>query len=98
MGRDLDISLESAEGTTVILTESNGGGGDNFTNTLFDDNAASSIESITSGDAPFTGSYRPQGLLADFNGEDANGTWSLSIVDGGVADTGSLTEWTLYIE
>ncbi len=95
---DLAISLESAEGTTVVLADSDGEDGNNFWDTLFDDNASSSIESTDSPDAPYTGSYRPQGLLSDFDGEDANGTWVLNVSDGGPGDTGSLVEWTLNIE
>ena len=53
---DLVIALTSPAGTTVTLANRNGGGGDNFTNTVFDDEAATSL---ASGAAPFTGSFMP---------------------------------------
>ncbi len=74
----LDITLESPEGTVVELTTDNGGYGDDYTSTRFDDDASTSI---TAGSAPFTGTYRPEGTLADFNGEDPDGDWILRVGD-----------------
>ena len=34
-------------------------------------------------------------MADDFNGEVADGTWILSIVDDTIGDRGSLTKWTL---
>ena len=92
---DLDIFLISPFGTQVELSTDNGGGNDNFTNTVFDDAAATSI---TAGAAPFTGSFRPEGLLSAFNGQDAFGTWTLRVTDDAGLDVGSLNSWGLDIE
>lgn len=57
---DLDIYLVSPGGQVLELSTDNGGGNDNFTNTVFCDNAATNI---TAGAAPFTGTFRPEGTL-----------------------------------
>ena len=56
---DLDIYLVHPDATVVELSTDNGSLGDNYVNTVLDDEAATSI---TTGSAPFTGSYRPEGL------------------------------------
>src|SRR5438046_1360848 len=53
---DMEISLISPNGTATVLTSGNGGSGDNYTNTCFDD---VSPTAISSGSAPFTGSFLP---------------------------------------
>ncbi len=90
---DLDIKLTSPLGTEVILTSGNGGSSDNYTDTLFDDEAGTSI---TSGSAPFTGSFAPEGMLSDFDGESSFGTWTLTISDTATGDGGSLNSWTIF--
>ncbi len=90
---DLDISL-TYDGTTVNLSSDNGGGGENYENTTFDDDASTSV---TSGSAPFNGTYRPEESLSDFNGKDANGTWTLNIYDDAGGDTGTLYSVTLSV-
>ncbi len=84
---DLDIFLQSPSGTVVALTLGNGGGADNYTDTIFDDDAATSI---TSGTAPFTGVFQPQGSLADFNDESAQGDWTLIVTDTAGGDGGTI--------
>lgn len=98
---DLDVKLIGPDGTEVILFEDVGGGGDNFTNTVLDDAAASSI---SSGSAPFTGSFTPQGSLSDFNGLQSQGDWTLSITDDYDSSTdtapdygGTLLNWSMKI-
>ncbi len=92
---DLDIFLIAPDGTTVELTTDNGGGGNNYTGTIFDDEAATSI---TAGTAPFTGSFQPEGLLSDLDGRGGEGTWTLEITDDAGADTGTLNSWSLTLE
>ena len=53
---DLNVFLIAPNGARIELTTGNGGGGDNYTNTVFDDEAATLI---SAGAAPFTGSFRP---------------------------------------
>jgi subtilisin-like proprotein convertase family protein len=91
---DLDIYIRSPAGTEVELSTDNGPGGDNYTNTVFDDAAATSI---TLGTAPFTGTFRPEGLLSTFNGQNANGTWTLRVYDDAGGDVGSLQGWSVTI-
>jgi subtilisin-like proprotein convertase family protein len=102
---DLQIFLIAPTGQILELATNVGGAGDNFTNTLFTDAA---ITRITSGGAPFTGSYLPEGSLATssggvtgtitsfagFQGLDPNGTWSLSVYDAFSVDTGTLLSST----
>ncbi|MEM1340157.1 MAG: HYR domain-containing protein [Bacteroidota bacterium] len=91
---DLDISLTSPSGTTVVLSNDNGGSGDNYTSTIFDDAGATSI---TAGSAPFTGTFSPEGNLSDFNGQDPSGTWTLSIFDDFTGDTGTLNSFSIEV-
>jgi subtilisin-like proprotein convertase family protein/subtilisin family serine protease len=92
---DLVVFLISPSGTRVELFSGVGGSGNNFTNTTLDDEAATSI---TNGTAPFTGSYRPVGLLSDFDGESPIGTWALEINDVLGLDMGTLNSWSLTLE
>jgi len=91
---DLDIFLIGPEGTRIELSTDNGGTGENFTDTLFDDEAATSI---TEGSAPFGGPHRPEGLLDALDGIPAAGTWTLEITDDAGSDTGELVAWSLVL-
>jgi len=91
---DLQIALISPDGTIVPLTLNNGGAGDNFTNTTFDDDVTNSI---TGGNAPFTGSFRPEGQLSDFVGKVPDGDWVLLINDVIAGDSGELVSWSMTI-
>ncbi len=89
---DLVISLIGPDATTVVLANRAGGSGDNFTSTVFDDQAATAI---SSGAAPFTGSFRPQEPLSAFVGKPVAGTWTLRVADVAAEDTGTLSAWGL---
>jgi trimeric autotransporter adhesin len=91
---DLDIFLIAPNGTRVELTTDNGGTDENFVNTVFDDEAATSI---TTGTAPYTGSFKPEGFLSTVDGIPANGTWTLEITDDGNVDSGTLNSWELQL-
>jgi subtilisin-like proprotein convertase family protein len=92
---DLLIKLIAPDATTeVILVDRQGGDGNNFTNTVFDDDAPNSINS---GSAPFTGTFSPQGSLADFNGLRSAGDWTLHILDQADDDGGNLLNWSLRL-
>lgn len=45
----------------------------------------------------FTGTYQPDSALSLFNGQDPNGAWAITIIDGQSLDTGTLTTATLTI-
>lgn len=92
---DLDVFLTSPEGTTVELFTDVGSGEQNFTDTVLDDEA---VTSITAGSGPFTGSFRPEGLLSAFDGENALGTWTLTITDDLGSDSGTLNSWSITID
>ena len=97
---DLVISLTSPNGTTVTLASRPGGvlnSGNNFCNTVFDDDAASSIQAITPAGAPYTGTFRPASPLAALKGEDPNGTWTLSVSDNAALDVGNVRAFSLVI-
>ena len=89
---DLQIDLTSPDGTTVRLFDKHGAGGDNLTNTVFSDAAATLI---SAGAAPFTGRFKPVQPLSAFSGEHASGTWKLTVRDTATADTGTLSNWSL---
>jgi subtilisin-like proprotein convertase family protein len=91
---DLVIHLESPNYTTVELTSTNGGVGADYTGTCFSNSAPASI---TTGTAPFTGSFKPEGFLGRFHdGQNSNGNWRLRVVDvyGGL-DAGSVINWSI---
>lgn len=89
---DLDISLISPGGTTIDLSSDNGSSDDNYTNTVFN---ASASTSITAGTAPFTGTYRPEGSFATVSGQVLNGNWTLKVVDDAGGDVGTLVNWSI---
>ncbi len=94
---DTVISLISPAGTTVVLSNRRGGGGNNMCNTLFDDSAINPITGIVSGGAPWSNSYRPEGLLSAFNGQNANGNWTCRVVDQASTDAGFINRYSIYI-
>ncbi|MAE66017.1 MAG: hypothetical protein CMJ18_17230 [Phycisphaeraceae bacterium] len=88
---DLDVMLMSPAGTTVELFSDlliGDFSAMHFQDTLLDDGAA---VAITAGSAPFIGSYRPEGSLADFNGENPNGVWTLFVEDDQLLPFGDQT-------
>ncbi len=91
---DLTLILTSPSGTAVILSAENGGGGDNYISTVFDDDTANPIQG---GTAPFTGAFSPEEVLSVFNNQNSGGTWTLNVADGAGADTGNIDSWSLDI-
>ena len=100
---DLRIQLKSPNAITVVLADRPGGtsnGGDNFTNTVFDDEASTTLGAAGTA-APYTGSFRPQNAggpqstLSAFDGQSMSGTWTLTVADLASADTGTLQSWGL---
>lgn len=93
---DLLITLKSPTGQVCVLSDRNGGLGDNFVNTIFDSDVAPS-QSLASGSAPFNGTFRPDGTLTVFNNRSAKGVWTLTIEDKAYGDIGKLNFWKLNI-
>ncbi|MBI2433767.1 MAG: proprotein convertase P-domain-containing protein, partial [Candidatus Hydrogenedentes bacterium] len=91
---DLAVMITPPGGSQRTLFTQVGGDGDNFNNTILDDEAATTI---TSGTAPFAGSFRPQNVLSAFDGLNAQGTWTLRVVDAFSEDTGTLNSWSVIV-
>ena len=100
---DLVLAAQHPDSTEVILASNRGASGDNYgtgyppgptTNTVFDDQAGTLI---SSGSAPFAGSYKPEGVLSNLNGKAASGTWRLRVTDTAAADTGTVYAFSLII-
>lgn len=91
---DLYITLVSPTGSMIVLSNRRGGSGDNFNNTVFSDEAATSI---VNGAAPFAGTYRPEGLLSTYDGKSANGTWQVRVADKASLDVGTVNSASLII-
>ncbi len=92
---DLNAFLIAPNGTRISLFDRIGGSGQNFTNTRFDDEAATSINS---GTAPFSGTFRPDEPFTALDNMSITGTWTLEISDNANADIGSLNSWSLIID
>ncbi|MBU0765249.1 MAG: T9SS type A sorting domain-containing protein, partial [Bacteroidetes bacterium] len=94
---DISVSLESPGGVIIELTSANGGNGDNYgindsTCTGFTNfNMEGSDGNITAADAPFLGSFVPEGDFDAFNDSSSvTGTWILYICDDFMTDIGTL--------
>jgi subtilisin-like proprotein convertase family protein len=91
---DLRLVLISPSGTRILLSNRNGGDGDDYTGTIFDD--AAGVE-ITAGNAPFTGRFRPEEPLSTLMSESVNGTWTLEVTDDAPRDMGQILGVTITI-
>jgi uncharacterized repeat protein (TIGR01451 family) len=102
---DMLIDLVAPDGTTVPLSTSRGGPGQDFgiacspdsSRTTFDDNAATSI---ANGNPPFMGTFRPEQPLAAFigkSGTNVNGLWRLHLTDNIQFGLGTNQCWSLFI-
>ena len=106
---DLDITLTAPSGTVVTISTDNGSSNDNVYNgTLFSDESdpdgavpyATNPGLVT--DHPYVNLIPATPLvseegLAALNGQDPNGTWTLTISDDLGGDGGSLNGWTLDV-
>lgn len=100
---DLAIFLRAPNGQVLELTSGNGGSGDNYTNSVFQDG----FPSITTGTPPFTGTFSPEGTTAATCGlagniatlgaftAGQNGNWQLVIMDSASGDTGTMLGWSI---
>jgi fimbrial isopeptide formation D2 family protein/uncharacterized repeat protein (TIGR01451 family) len=96
---DLQISITAPDNTKVLVINQTDGSGNNFCQTVLDDEApgAVSIQSVVSANAPFTGTFTPNAPLSAFDGGNPNGNWTLSAQDFFSADTGSIRAFSLII-
>jgi subtilisin-like proprotein convertase family protein len=103
----LDITITSPSGTVVTLTTGNGAGSDDvFNGTLWDDgaNPLGQVPYVTNNGLATDHAYVnnvlasqlvPEEAFGAFVGENPNGTWTISIRDDGMGDTGSLNSWAI---
>jgi subtilisin-like proprotein convertase family protein len=92
---DLTATLISPNGTRLKLFDGLGDDGSNYSSTFFTQTAEKNIQS---GSPPFEGDWLPQETpkgLAAFDGEEADGAWTLEILDNGPLAEGYLNEWSL---
>ena len=76
----------------VTLFDDVGFESSNFKNTILDDDAGTSIKN---GSGPFTGIYKPEGALSDFDERDTAGEWELKIEDDWNGGTATLNSWRI---
>ena len=76
----------------IPLLSGVGGTAQRFENTTLADNAKTPIEN---GTAPFTGRFKPQGLLGAFDGTLFEGEWLLFIGGSDPAETITVQNWSL---
>ena len=96
---DLYITLTSPEGTSVLVTAYRGGSNDNvFANTRWGDQVNAPVTDHTFVNMVSPSPLNPEGAMSAFNGEDPNGTWTLSISDANAGDVGTLNGWSLSIQ
>ncbi|MCI0715771.1 MAG: T9SS type A sorting domain-containing protein [Chlorobi bacterium] len=90
-----DLAFNLRRGAAnVTFVSGVGGSGDNFIQCKLDDSAATPI---TSGSAPFTGTWRPTSPLTPLNGQPVNGSWVLQISDLVAGDSGFLRAWCIQV-
>jgi subtilisin-like proprotein convertase family protein len=94
---DLVGELIAPSGRTATLFRRSGGGGNNLCQVVFDDAAAQPFTSVTSDQAPFTGSWRPAEPLTALLDQPVDGTWQFHVADVANADTGSVRAVSLHI-
>ncbi|MBN2182112.1 MAG: proprotein convertase P-domain-containing protein [Sedimentisphaerales bacterium] len=92
---DLEVSLVAPDGREIELFSDVGSSGANFEGTILDEQADISI---VDGQAPFTGSYRPENSLLDFTCMESKGTWKLKVEDTASEDNGTLISWGLILD
>ncbi len=98
---DLRITLIAPNGDSAILMQSDGGAADNL-NLLYDDEAAANISTHTANDTtgavpPYLRTFRPEEAMTVFDGDNAQGTWTMVICDFVAQDVGTYLRADLYI-
>ncbi|HEX4499217.1 MAG TPA: IPTL-CTERM sorting domain-containing protein [Thermoanaerobaculia bacterium] len=95
---DLQLTLIGPDSTSVLVVNRTDGGGNNFCQTVLDDQSAGgSIQAVASAQAPFTGSFTPNSALAAFQGISGNGTWQLEAQDFFVGDSGNIRAFSVIV-
>ncbi len=90
---DINVYFQKDNAGALVINHV-GSSGDNFIRTKLDDSAANPL---SSGTAPFTGTFRPSFPLTPFNGISTDGYWRILISDTATGDTGSLQAWCIQL-
>ena len=104
---DLDIALVHTDAITGLTTSvqlANSSvtappgtlSGANLSNTLFAD-ASDGGAPLSTGTAPYTGTFAPVGSLAAFTGSDGTGNWNLVFTDRVTGKVGTINAWRLFL-
>jgi filamentous hemagglutinin family protein len=92
---DLSAYLTDPAGTVVELFGSGDATGENFVNTTFSDNFSdNALQFLSSGAAPYSGTYFPLTSLLYAEGDPLNGNWTLEVQNAG-SSVGTFVNWTL---
>jgi PA domain/PKD-like domain/Secretion system C-terminal sorting domain/Proprotein convertase P-domain/HYR domain len=94
---DLVFKLTSPAGTTVTFMQSRGGSGKNICNLFFDDDGAYPAISTLPVTGGVSGNYAPENPFSAFDGQIANGTWTLNVSDIAGADVGSVRGFSIVL-
>lgn len=89
---DLAFTLQSPAGTSITLFDGSNCAAEEGIDVEFDDDASSVIGCS---DWLSGGAFKPHEALATFNGEDANGEWTLTVTDSFPQDEGQIDGWEL---
>lgn len=102
---DLEVILQSPNGTMVTLVDRPGytgigfGCSENDISATLDDEASTAIEDECAVAVPaINGSFIPNNPLSAFDGENALGIWTITVIDNAGGDTGTLIDWGLDLE
>jgi hypothetical protein len=94
---DLQIKLQAPNGNEIMISNGNGGSGDDYDSTLFVMDPLDGY--IQNGIPPYIGSYYPQESINLLNnGLDPNGVWHVCVTDMAAIDTGSLNWFVLTFD
>ena len=105
--RQLRITLEAPNGTTVTLLENGitatgtfligtrSAGGLHLTDTVFD---GDTFRPITDGTSPYTGRFEADLESLAGSGAEMSGMWKLRVTDYRAGDTGTLINWSITMK
>ena len=87
-----DLAVGLSHGSEQATVATFGAFGANLRRLVLDDDCPASL---TTGEAPHRGCFRPTSPLAALSGSTAAGTWTLRVSDRVAADSGTLRGWRL---
>ncbi|HOP06355.1 MAG TPA: T9SS type A sorting domain-containing protein [candidate division Zixibacteria bacterium] len=90
---ELTVMLSHDEVDVTLVAKGEAAGG-NFVGTVFADAA---MTMLNGGQAPYTGTFRPQENLNAFAGMNPNGSWVLMVCDSMSGNDGTLGAWGITL-